>query len=319
MATEAKSKAATGNEPAIVVVGIDGSIASEPALLWAGDEADRLNAKLTVVLARVHPKPDRVLASQPVWPFPVVNRRNLEDVEHTRKIVDEFVRSTLPEENATDYDVVIRDGDAAEELLAEAARSDAVLLVVGRRGLGGFKRLLLGSVSDQCATHAPCPVLVVDDYPTDRSGAIVVGVDGSSGSHEAVNWAAHQAEIFNAPLRVVGVWNARRHESEVIGGTYIVTGNQNGEYAGQARRNVENSIESCAAAHPKVAATGDVVRGSTSEVLTEIAAEIPGSILVVGTRGLGGFRRLLIGSVAHQTLHHSRNPVCVVRPTGKLA
>ena len=96
-------------------------------------------------------------------------------------------------------------GSAAEVLL-EAA-SEAELLVVGTRGLHGVVRWL-GSVSDQVVRHAPCPVAVIPETPAPSpAGApVVVGVDGSPGSHAAVEWALEEARFRSVPLRAVLVW-----------------------------------------------------------------------------------------------------------------
>jgi len=95
-------------------------------------------------------------------------------------------------------------------VLTVASRS-ADLLVVGARGRGGFKELLLGSVSDQCVQYSHCPVVVVsqDMDGTGRSegGArIVVGVDGSFGSAQALRWALDEARIRSASVEAVYVW-----------------------------------------------------------------------------------------------------------------
>jgi nucleotide-binding universal stress UspA family protein len=85
------------------------------------------------------------------------------------------------------------------------------LLVVGARGLGGFRRLLLGSVSEQCLHHASYPVAVVRTSPApagaDASPRVVVGVDGSAASQRALVWAVDEARARQVPLvrRVVPV------------------------------------------------------------------------------------------------------------------
>src|SRR5690606_26469128 len=106
--------------------------------------------------------------------------------------------------------------DVPAQGLLEAAKG-ADLLVVGARGLGGFRGLLLGSVSQQCLQHAPGPIAVVrsSEDADDASGAtrdaasgerIVVGVDGSDGSRAATGWAVTEARLRGAALQAVHAW-----------------------------------------------------------------------------------------------------------------
>jgi nucleotide-binding universal stress UspA family protein len=135
-----------------IVVGVDGSEGSLRALRWAADEARRRSAELDVVLA---------------WHLPhtgvyrqVVGYLDLGLFEkEAQAILD---RATA-EAKATGVGLVesifVHDGSPSRAL-REAAR-DADLVVVGSRGRGGFAGLLLGSVSQQVAVHAPCPVVIV--------------------------------------------------------------------------------------------------------------------------------------------------------------
>ena len=139
----------------LIVVGVDGSSESRQALRWAVDEAVLRKAKVLVVHAW--------------WALP-----ELEGVAHgsgpdaqatsggeATRFIDEFVAQTLgPDAAKVEIDALPAQGITATEALLDAA-AHADLLVVGSRGLGGFKRLLLGSVSQQCVQHATCPVVVV--------------------------------------------------------------------------------------------------------------------------------------------------------------
>ena len=91
------------------------------------------------------------------------------------------------------------------KVLIDAAR-DAALLVVGSRGHGGFTGLLLGSVSEHVLAHATCPVVVVHEHRA-TTGRIVVGVDGSPESSQALRWAARQAGLTGCELHAVLAWH----------------------------------------------------------------------------------------------------------------
>ena len=139
----------------LIVVGVDGSSESRQALRWAVDEAVLRKAKLLVVHAW--------------WALPELEagaRGSDPDSQATsrgeaKRFVDEFVEQTLgPDAAKVEINALAAQGITATEALLDAA-GHADLLVVGSRGLGGFKRLLLGSVSQQCVQHATCPVVVV--------------------------------------------------------------------------------------------------------------------------------------------------------------
>jgi nucleotide-binding universal stress UspA family protein len=148
-----------------VVVGVDGSAGSLTALRFAFDEAARQGTGLLVVAA--FELPDLWWASYGV---PVSN--TVDDVRsHVEQTVRSAVAETLKDQvdapDAPTLEVVARAGNAAEVLLS--ASDGSPLLVVGNRGLGGFKRMLLGSVSLQCVQHATCPVTVVHSSEERRS------------------------------------------------------------------------------------------------------------------------------------------------------
>jgi nucleotide-binding universal stress UspA family protein len=133
-----------------VVVGVDGSAASRDALRWAADYAALVGAELRPVAA---------------WQWPVsmvVDLPTPEDfnpIAETQRNLADLVREVLGPEPAVDVTTDVTSGSPARVLLDHA--DGAALLVVGSRGHGGFAGLLLGSTSEPCARHAPCPVVVV--------------------------------------------------------------------------------------------------------------------------------------------------------------
>jgi len=139
-------------EGGTIVVGVDGSEHAERALEWAIDEAKFRNARLRLVSAWHIPT-----AAYGAPGFaPAVNLDRA-----FREVAEESVENAArrAREAGIEVDVAVGQGQAAEVLVNVA--EDADLLVVGSRGHGGFSGLLLGSVSAQCAHHAPCPLLIV--------------------------------------------------------------------------------------------------------------------------------------------------------------
>jgi nucleotide-binding universal stress UspA family protein len=149
-----------------IVVGVDGSPGSEAALAWALAEARLRGAKLRLIHAYQVP----ALAFGDVGmgaPGTAAQAAFAEDIERVRSASERqaksLVETTLRHagaDAASDLEIELDavEGPAAQVLI-EAGRS-ADLLVVGSRGHGGFVGLLLGSVSQQCAHHPPCPVLI---------------------------------------------------------------------------------------------------------------------------------------------------------------
>jgi nucleotide-binding universal stress UspA family protein len=137
----------------LIVVGIDGSDPSKAALAWAVREAKLTGAELRVVIA---------------WHVPamaygsgIAMPPDLELEQATREVLDEAVKDVRGQNPSLTVSTSVAKGPAAPALIASA--EDATLLVVGSRGHGAFAGMLLGSVSEYCVSHAPCPVVVVRD------------------------------------------------------------------------------------------------------------------------------------------------------------
>lgn len=138
-----------------IVVGVDASTPASRALRWAIAEARLRAASVEAVHVWRYP----VLTYAPVVvPSPMFARGDLE-AEAGAVLDDVVARALAGDPHPPPIERVVLEGAPAARLLERAA--GALLLVVGHRGRGGFADLVLGSVAQQCATHAPCPVVVV--------------------------------------------------------------------------------------------------------------------------------------------------------------
>lgn len=144
-----------------IVVGVDGSPSSCQALRWAARQAKLTGASLEVVTSWELP-------TSYGWmpPYP----SDFDPAGEAKRNLQATVAEVLGDDPGVDIEHTVAEGHPAPVLLAAA--KGASMLVVGSRGHGGFTGMLLGSVSDHCVSHAPCPVTVVRD----------VGDDGGSGS-----------------------------------------------------------------------------------------------------------------------------------------
>jgi nucleotide-binding universal stress UspA family protein len=142
-----------------IVVGVDGSAESVAALRWAANEARLRSAPLHVITTWHVP-----YFSYTGFPGMALPGDLAQELERSAKELQAVaMREAIPDEGAQRVEAHVVQGQASTALL-EAARG-ADMLVVGSRGLGGFGELLLGSVSQQCAHYASCPVVIVRNYP----------------------------------------------------------------------------------------------------------------------------------------------------------
>lgn len=283
-----------------IVVGIDESDGAADALRWASSEADFHQAGLTAVMA---------------WGFL--------DQHHT--IVGERFDPAYGEQAATDAlrEFVVR-ALGAERAPTVAVRAvcdlparalldtgpGADLLVVGARGLGGFRGLLLGSVSQHCLHHTKTPIAIVRpvDAEHEASGRLVVAVDGSPTSQRALRWAMVEARARDVTLDVVHAWQVPYAGYLPLGSIRAGDGYA---YEDAATRVLDRMISS-ASPGDSAGVRAVPVRGNATEAILRAAEGA--DLLIAGTRGHSPLKRLVLGSVATQLAHHAPCPLVVVPP-----
>jgi nucleotide-binding universal stress UspA family protein len=276
-----------------ITVGFDGSPASDRALRWAAREAELRGAELTVVYVYDrHP--------HEVDPGGEIHAAAAEKL--ARAVVDGGVAAAVKIAPTAAVRGLALFGPVSATLVNAAERGSTI--VVGNRGRGGFRSLLLGSVSEQVATHAVGPVVVVRGRP-DPTGPIVVGIDGSPPAEDALGVAIAEADLRQVP--VTAVWAYPVPDPTVVpkGRPYV--------FDEQDRREaVAPAIERWRETFPNVHVDVDVVEGGAAGAL--IDASSSAQLVVVGTRGRGGFAGLRLGSIGLHLLHHAHCPVLVLRP-----
>ena len=277
-----------------VIAGIDGSSGADAALRWAAAEADVRDAELVALMAwgylDQHPIPGHE-GFDPAY--------GEADAEEAAR---EYVARALgPDHRAVTVRAVC---DLPARALLEAA-AGADLLVMGARGVGGFRGLLVGSVSLRCLNDTTVPlVLVHEGHPGDPEGPVVVGVDGSENSSEAFRWAHDEARRRSVPLRALYAWQEPMGGSESFG---LVV-----DDAALERAAVE-TVEQTATTDgddDAVEVERMAARGRAAPVLIQESGNA--ALVVVGHRGHRSWGRIALGSVPQQVAHHSRCPVAVV-------
>lgn len=284
-----------------ILVAVDGSPESDAAVQWATREAERRSAPVTLMHVIVP-----VVVTWPVRYLEAGYRRSQE--EHAEIVLGLAEQIIATEIGASDLVVQteIRHGATVPEFIA--ASKKATMTVVGSRGLGAIGAGLLGSVSRGLLHYAASPVAIIRDSRsvTNSSMPVLLGIDGSAASEPATELAFAEASQRGVDLVALHAW------SDISGGfptdaeRYIC--DQEGDEI------LAERLSGWQEQFPDVYVWRTVVRDRPAHWLLE--ASTRAQLVVVGSRGRGGFARLLLGSVSTAVAESSLTPVIVV-PGGK--
>lgn len=296
--SEVTTTAATTAHSRSWVVGLDGSDCASNALDWAAANAPGRASDVQLVTAWQTP----VVGAYPMAaPIAVT----IDDTEFHDAAAHDVVEAAteLGARLSVDVTASVGHGGPAQVLLEASA--SAGLLVVGSRGRGGFARLLLGSTSTQCATHASVPTIVVPgDARPDRASTVLVGCDGSANSMTALQWAID----FAAPggtVVVAWVWDTT--PLAVGADTFFFP--DASDLAAERFHHLVDTV-SAQARDGEVTLEREFVRGTPRAVLAERAERV--DLVAVGARGHGAVGAALLGSVSTWLLHHVHRPIAIV-------
>jgi nucleotide-binding universal stress UspA family protein len=274
-----------------VVVGVDESVGARLALQWAFREGQLRGGEVTAVLA---------------WGFldqhPVSGTGFDPDYDESDALaaLDHIVTKALDETAETLVERLPVCDLPAKALLHAA--EDASLLVLGARGVGGFRGLLLGSVSQQCLHHATVPTVVVRNEAPGRG--IAVGVDGSQGSKTALRWAVDEARRRSTTLTVVHAYAVAPFGLA----PYSMTTTDSSVVAKAAEEVLDDCLDELDIDDLSVMRLTSA--GGAASALVDLSESA--ELVVVGARGAGRLARMLLGSVATQVVHHASCPVAVI-------
>ncbi|HTN99535.1 MAG TPA: universal stress protein [Microthrixaceae bacterium] len=200
------------------------------------------------------------------------------------------------------YHSLIQEGDPSDVIIGAAKDRDVSLVVIGARGSGGFEQLGLGGVAHHVSHHLQRPLVVVPhEGGALVGGTVVVGVDGSPESRPALRWAVEAAKKTNSLLHAVFAYDP------------MADSYPHGDASNWRYKNEDAMREEIHSLHgPDVRLRITRVGNHPVEALTEVASDDDASVIVVGTRGHGGFRGLVLGRVPAQLLHHAGRPVALI-------
>jgi len=281
-----------------IVVGMDGSEGSVKAARWAVREARARGRGITLTHA--------IMPTTASSAFGISAPPRLDLIDDLRNGSIEHLTRIAADLDCTDVDVVVEIGTPSALLLTASDTAD--VLVIGSRGRGGFAALLLGSVGSQVASHSSCPVIVMRDDPRLDAQEIVVGLDGSSHSVAALDFAFDEASRHGFLIVAVHAWDVP---------SFDVTITPDGPVPLPLEHSADNEARLTAKIlagyteqYPDVDVVEHLVRASAVHALLKAATNA--AMIVVGTRGRGAALGALLGSTSNAVLHKAKVPVAIV-------
>lgn len=276
-------------DPMRIMVGADESPAGKAAVTWALAVAGRSGATVEAVRSWVYsPRP----------------LQQLESVEEMDQRTEQAVRTVLADHDTSgvDVEVAVVRGPARHALLRRVEEQQPSMVVVGRRSSKDRAvPRMLGSVGRRLVDSSPCPVVVVSDdraITPDRQLRIMAAVDGSESSERALRWATDLASRTGSAVVLA-------HVIAPVGSIGAVETSENA-----AREMIGSAAEMVASAGVDVSTI--VGYGDPRRELERIAADHDVDLITVGPRGLGGFAKLVVGTVAGHLTEYADVPVAVV-------
>ena len=284
----------------LVVVGVDGSEHAHRAAVWAASEAVHRHAALRLVYA--YSLPIAGYAGYSMAPDDLGSILRAEGRKMLREISDDL-RADNP---GLDIEIRLFQGDPVVALRRESEL--ARLTVVGSRGNGRVSGLLLGSVAMSITAHGTAPVAIIpaEGPGWARKGPVVVGVDGSATSEAAIRFGFEEAAVRGSELIAVHTWNQPRP------GLVDVSPLDIAKVDNAERALLSEELAGWRDKYPDVPVQQNVIRGRATQTLLTFAGYA--QLLVVGSRGRGGFAGMVLGSTSHSLISHALCPVVVVRP-----
>lgn len=312
-----KSDSPYAKGPKTIVVPIDFSEFSQKALRYAAAFSAESDSQMILVSVIERPLPGYDSAYVPSTAAELSALAWYREAKTcTQEKLANFAAKTLA--GLRNYTCVTRTGEPAKEILSVARNRHADLIVMGTHGRTGVKHMLLGSVAEKTLRHAPCPVLVLrldqgefvkdaTEGPRLNLHEIIAPLDFSTGSTEAFAWAEALAERTGARLNIMhvvpyhyalGEYDALEYPE--LEAELIESGRQRLATLDKTERQKGVKVHSV------------VLRGVPRHEISEFARQQKGDLVVMGTRGLTGINRLLLGSTAEYLVRHAPCAVLTV-------
>jgi len=293
----------------VIVAGIDGSAAARSAAQWAARDAKRRGAKLRLVHAVSAPATDGYLDQVLLRPQVTDQLRS-----NASRMLQATADSLTVNHPGLRIEIFQQDGPPAKVLL-DQSRTASVATVVGADGQGQLAGAFFGSVAARLAAHGHGCIVVARPTPcetAERPGVIAVGVDGSAQSQAAIGFAYEEAALRGATLLAIHTWNDKPLNHAL--GSYPLDINPT-SIDDQEHRLLETELAGWEHKYPEVPVRMRVLRGRAVPNLLRYSSPVgnqPTQLMVVGSRGRGGFAGLLLGSTSQAVMTHAGCSVAIV-------
>jgi nucleotide-binding universal stress UspA family protein len=279
-----------------VIVGLDGASNSSSAVSWAAEEAVRAGRPLKLLTVT-----EKVVVRTPTY---VLDPVEFDYVDHAQGFLSQAAEQVRQQHTGLDVRTEVRVDEPVKGLLTEAA--DAALIVVGKRGIGAFERVMLGSTSIALAGRSPVPTVIVPDVwnAAEHEGeSILVGLDVHHDSDAMLGFAFERASELDVPLVVMHVWDTHP--------VLVPTEGDLDRWADEARAAVESALAPWREKFPNVQAVAAQRYAHHAQGLLDAGDRA--QLLILGRRSSGrtaiGFR---LRSTSRAVLHYSERPVAVI-------
>jgi nucleotide-binding universal stress UspA family protein len=278
-----------------ILIATGGSPWSDAAAAYAIALAAHMGADLCILtvlnVSGVYAMPDVMASSELLMES--VEQQGQEMLAHTAA---RAMHAGVP------HVALLRWGNVAETILQTAAEEQCDLIVLGSRGLSGFKRLMLGSISNAVAAKAQCPVLVIKQPPLAplRWHRVLVATGGSPWSDAAVDHAIELARVQHLEVCLLYVDQRRPRRMDSL---FSLTSDGTNVLA----------LAEARAAAADVPYAAKLAQGDVTATILATATEQQCDVIILGSRGLTGFKRLMLGSTSNAVSATAPVPVLIVK------
>ncbi|WP_278315359.1 universal stress protein [Lolliginicoccus levis] len=283
-----------------IIVGIDGSTSATNAVRWAARESLLRKLPLRIVTALDGPP-------QYWGDFAIPSTYIAEATQHAEARLADATR-TAKESGCTDIDSEVLTGYAHVDLITES--KNAHMLVMGSRGISAFRASLIGSVTQSVIQHVHSTMVIVQELPagwdTTPAAPVVVGVDGSEQNRPAVETAFQEASLRGAELIAVHAWS----DTALPKSLSLHQGLPWEDLISEEEARLAESLAGLGEQYPDVEVRRLVVKDRPVRYLTDLSAAA--GLVVVGSRGRGGFATMMLGSTSRALTHSVQCPLMIV-------